>query len=200
MYIKRESEEVLKKMLNSFKVVLVTGPRQVGKTTLIKHVLKDAYSYVTLDDINELQVAKSDPGLFFLNNPGKLIIDEVQNAPELFKEIKRIADKSNDPGQFILTGFQTFSLMDNVSESLAGRVGILELNGLSLREINKEPIHIPFIPNAEFLSLNRKKMSNNELWNVIHRGSMPELYRNPNMDKELFYSSYVKTYIERDVR
>ncbi len=200
MYIRRASEEVLKEMIDSFKVVLVTGPRQVGKTTLVKHVLNESYSYVTLDDINQLDVANNDPKLFFLNNPGKLIIDEVQLSPALFVEIKRIVDENENPGQFILTGSQTFSLMENVSESLAGRVGILELNGLSLREINEDFFDLPFIPNEQYLSTVRKEITNVKLWETIHRGSMPELYRNPQLNKELFYSSYVKTYIERDVR
>ena len=200
MFIRRASEKVLKEMMNSFKVILVTGPRQNGKTTLIKHVLNKSYSYVTLDDINQLDIASNDPKLFFLNNPGKLIIDEVQLSPALFMEIKRIVDENENPGQFILTGSQTFSLMKNVSESLAGRVGILELNGLSLREINNDFIDLPFIPNEQYLSTERKETTHEKLWETIHRGSMPELYKNPKLNKELFYASYVKTYIERDVR
>lgn len=200
MYINRHSEIIIRQMISMFKVILVTGPRQVGKTTLLKHIFGDSYTYVTLDDINELEVAKSDPKLFFINNPGKIIIDEVQNAPELFVEIKRIVDRTEEFGTIILTGSQTFSLMENVSESLAGRIGIFELNGLSLREIRGDDFTDPVIPNNYYLNSRRKKTSALELWNIIHKGSMPELYKNEKMSPKLYYSSYVKTYIERDVR
>lgn len=200
MYIKRHAEELVKQMVSMFKVVLITGPRQVGKTTLLRQLFLDDYSYITLDDINQLEIAKSDPKLFFLNNPGKLIIDEVQNAPELFVEIKRLVDQSDESGRIILTGSQTFQLMNNVSETLAGRIGIIELTSLSLREIKNDPFDNPVVPDDSYLNASRLQMSISELWKVIHRGSMPELYRNAKMDHQLYYASYVKTYIERDVR
>lgn len=200
MYINRSSEHLVKKMLSMFKVVLITGPRQVGKTTLLKHVLGDEFSYVTLDDINELEIARTDPKLFFINNPGRLVIDEVQYAPEIFVEIKRLVDNKDEMGTIVLTGSQTFSLMSSVSESLAGRVGILELNGLSLREIVGDPFHGSFIPNEGYFSSSRLKTPVSECWSIIHRGSMPELYRNSELDWQLYYASYVSTYIERDVR
>ncbi len=222
-YINRAAEVVIEKMMAMFKVVLVTGPRQVGKTTLLKHLLGDEYRFVTLDDVNELQVARSDQKLFFLNHPGKLIIDEVQQAPELFSEIKRLVDESDEPGRFVLTGSQTYQLMSHVSESLAGRIGIMELSGLSLREIRGDRFDGPFVPDRGFVSGEglvgdggsisgegldsgegfvgeRVKMGVSELWKVIHRGSMPELYRNPEMDWQLYYAAYVRTYLERDVR
>ena len=200
MYISRHAEKLVKKMTTMFKVVLITGPRQVGKTTMLRHLLRDEYNYVTLDDVNQLSVAKSDAKLFFMNNPGKLIIDEVQNAPELFSEIKRIVDDSDEKGTIILTGSQTFSLMSNVSESLAGRVGILELSGLSLREIRGEEYTQPAIPDENYINDKRVKTSPIELWEIIHRGSMPGLYENRLSDWNLFYASYIKTYLERDVR
>jgi len=200
MYIDRHAEKLVTQMMEMFKVVLITGPRQVGKTTLLRHLLSDDYRYVTLDDINELAVAKSDPKLFFLNNPGKIIIDEVQNAPELFREIKRRVDQSDETGTIILTGSQTFSLTDHVSESLAGRVGILELLGLSLREIMGESYFSPVIPEGQYLASKRKSVSVEELWKIIHRGPMPSLYKNESYDWQLYYASYVKTYLERDVR
>ena len=200
MYINRASENLLKEMISMFKVVLVTGPRQVGKTTLLKHVLGAEYSFVTLDDITEIEIARTDPKLFFLNHPGKVIIDEVQNVPELFLEIKRIVDSRDETGTIVLTGLQTFSLMNNVSETLAGRIGIIELNGLSLREIKGDNFSYPFIPDDKYLSASRKETDLSELWDIIHRGSMPELYRNKQIDVQLYYSSYVKTYIERDIR
>lgn len=200
MYILREAENIVLQMLDMFKIILITGPRQVGKTTLLKHALVEKYEYITLDDINELEIAKTDPKLFFLNHPGKIIIDEVQNAPEIFVEIKRIVDQSDEMGRIILTGSQTFSLMKNITESLAGRIGIIEMNGLSLREIKNEDYSTPFVPDATYLNKSRKSMNYSELWQLIHRGSMPELHRNANLSWQLFYSSYVKTYIERDVR
>ena len=200
MYINRGVEKIVFKMLKMFKVILVTGPRQVGKTTMLKYMLGNDYSYVTLDDINELELAKSDAGLFFLNHPGKIIIDEVQNAPELFLEIKRIVDASEEYGKIILTGSQTFSLMSNVDETLAGRVGIIEMNGLSLREITGSGFEKPVMATEEYLNRKDEAVSAEELWNTIHRGDLPELYRNELADWNLYYSSYIKTYIERDVR
>ena len=199
-YISREVEASLKKMVNSFKVVLITGPRQVGKSTLLRELYGEEYSYVTLDDIVELQNAQTDPKLFFINHPGKLIIDEVQDCPELFIEIKRLVDQKDDPGQYILTGSQTFSLMQNVSESLAGRVGIMELKPLSTREILGKRTNTPFKPSTDLLSQEVPDLSYSELWKIIHRGSLPELYRNPSLDPEAYYASYVSTYIQRDVR
>lgn len=200
MYIHRTIEETLLKVQQNFKVALITGPRQVGKSTVLKHLFGDDYEYVTLDDLFELKLAKDDPKLFFMNHPGKLIIDEVQYAPELFIEIKRLVDQSDDYGQFILTGSQGFSLMQNISESLAGRVGIIEMNGLSIREIVGDESSLPFIPNQTFLTTKRKSVEVNEIWRIIQRGSLPELYKNEHLDWEMYYASYVKTYIERDVR
>lgn len=200
MYIHRTIEDTLLKVQQNFKVALITGPRQVGKSTVLKHLFGDDYEYVTLDDLFELNLAKEDPKLFFMNHPGKLIIDEVQYAPELFIEIKRLVDQNDDYGQYILTGSQGFSLMRNISESLAGRVGIIEMNGLSTREIVGDDMLSPFIPNKDFIAAKRKSVELSEMWRIIQRGSLPELYKNENLDWEMYYASYVKTYIERDVR
>lgn len=200
MYIKRHAEQALKKLISSFKVVLITGPRQVGKSTMLKELYGDEYDYVTLDDINELEVAKADPKLFFLNHPGKLIIDEVQYSPELFPEIKRIVDSNDGYGRFILTGSQTYSLMQNVSESLAGRIGIMELKPLSTREILGQDKHTPFKPDLSLVGQTTKGTTYQDIWDIIHRGSLPELYRNPDLDWEMFYTAYTSTFIQRDVR
>ena len=200
MYIQREAEETVQKMISSFKVTLITGARQVGKSTMLKELYADEFEYITLDDINELRIAREDPKLFFINHSGKLIIDEVQYAPELFSEIKRIVDQQDDMGQFILTGSQAYSLMENVSESLAGRVGILELKPLSTREILRQDQSGKFKPSAELIKRPPNDTTYDELWKIIHRGSMPELYRRLEMDWENFYASYVATYIQRDVR
>jgi predicted AAA+ superfamily ATPase len=201
MYINRGIENIIKNAINTFKVVLVTGSRQVGKSTTLEYLLSEAdYEYVALDDYNELELAKRDPKLFFLNHSQKMIIDEIQYAPELFREIKLKVDQSDEYGQFILTGSQTFSLMQGVTESLAGRVAIIHMDGLSMREILQDNFHRPMIPNDEYFKANRKSISGISLWNKIHRGCLPELTKNPRIDKEQYYASYISTYIERDVR
>ena len=199
MYFKRHITDTLKKMLVQFKVVLLTGPRQVGKSTLLKNELKN-YEYVTLDDMQELELARTDPALFFKNHKLPLIIDEVQYAPELFKYIKFLLDKDESKGQICLTGSQTYSLMHNVSESLAGRIGILELQGFSVREKLQNDFLDYFIPNAEYIqSRSENKNQIDDIWQYIFRGSMPEL-SDSSLDWDFFYRSYVKSYIERDVR
>lgn len=200
MYIDRQIESRILKVKDMFKVLLVTGPRQTGKTTTLKHLFENDYNYVTLDDITELEIAKNDPKLFFLNNSLPLIIDEVQLAPSLFSEIKRKVDEMEDYGQIILTGSQTFHLMQNITETLAGRVAILEFSGLSYREISGDLYLKPFIPDDVFLSRKRSSKNNVDLWNSIHKGSMPELYKRDDIDWKTYYASYVRTYIERDVR
>lgn len=200
MYIKREIEKTMLEMIKGVKVMLVTGPRQVGKSTTIKHIFGKTHNYITLDDINQLNLALEDPKLFFQNNKLPLIIDEVQYAPNLFIEIKRIVDESNLYGQIILTGSQAFHLMEGITESLAGRVGILEFSGLSFREYTKETIATPFVPTKDFVELERENKENFDLWDFIHKGSLPELYVNNHLNWMNYYGSYVKTYIERDVR
>lgn len=200
-YIKRLAENVIKNQEKMFKTILVTGARQVGKTTMLKNIKPDI-SYITLDDIILNQSATEDPELFLKSNKPPIIIDEIQYAPSLLRYIKIAVDSSDKKAQFYLTGSQQFNLMKNVSESLAGRIGILNLLGLSLREIKKIDFNEQFIPTEEYLE-NRKKydssISYDELWDIIHKGSMPALYQKES-DFDMFYSGYVSTYIERDVR
>ncbi len=201
MYIRRAIEPVIQKMINTFKVVLLTGARQVGKSTTLNQMFTNQdYEYVSLDDFNELQIAKNNPKAFFLNHPGKLIIDEIQYAPQLFREIKLRVDKTQDYGQYILTGSQTYSLMQGITESLAGRVGIAHLDGLSLREILQDPFNQPMVPNETYIQANRKALHGRDLWQAIHRGSLPELTKLKELDGDQYYASYLSTYIERDVR
>ncbi len=200
-YIKRSAENVIKKQEKIFKAILITGARQVGKTTMLKN-LKSNVNYITLDDMLLNQSAKEDPNLFLKSNKKPLIIDEVQYAPELLRYIKIELDNSEEKAMFYLTGSQQFHLMKDVSESLAGRIGILNLLGLSLREIKDIDFNNPFIPTEEYLGEREKynkDISYNEIWDIIHRGTMPALYQEEN-DFEMFYSMYVNTYIERDVR
>jgi len=202
MYIKRHMEETVNKISKMFGAVLVTGPRQVGKTTLLKAVTKSA-AYITLDDPIILQSAIEEAGTFFKTTPPPVFVDEIQYAPNLFPYIKMIVDNEKKKGLFYLSGSQQFKMMKNVSESLAGRLGIMNLLGLSLREIKKADFYEPFIPTAEYFSSRKNTLAETEykdIWQIIHRGSMPELYNGEDFDWQMFYGAYTKTYIERDVR
>ena len=200
-YIKRNAEEVIKKEEKLFKAILVTGARQVGKTTMLKN-LKPNINYVTLDDMLLNQSALEEPDLFLKSNKPPIIIDEVQYAPNLLRYIKMAVDKSEKKAMFYLTGSQQFHLMNDISESLAGRIGIVNLLGLSLREINGIHFNGPFIPTNSYIEKRKNyklNFSYDEVWEIIYKGSMPALYQKES-DVELFYSMYVNTYIERDVR
>lgn len=192
-------QRLLRELIQQFPAILVTGPRQVGKSTLLQHIGSE-YRYVTFDDPMLLNQAKSDPTLFMLNHSGKLILDEVQYAPELFSSLKLAIDKKKSAGLFLLSGSQAFELMQNISESLAGRVAVLKLQGFSLREIQQIDFHLPFVPNLAYLSAREHQLQPVEnIWNIIHQGYMPRLYQQA-MNWEVYYASYVSTYIERDVR
>ncbi len=156
---------------------------------------------MTLDEPLVLGLAKSDPALFFQRYQPPLLIDEIQYAPELLPYIKIIVDSQKQPGQFWLTGSQQFHLMRGVSESLAGRVAILRLMGLAHKEIQDESqTQIPFLPGAEFVEQPAHKLPLNELYHLIWRGAYPAIALNSEIDWRLFYSSYVQTYLQRDVR
>ena len=200
-YIKRHAEEVIKKQEKMFKVILITGARQVGKTTLLKNIKPDI-KYITFDDMILAQQAIEEPGVFLKSNTTPIIIDEVQYAPEILRYIKMNVDETDEKARFYLTGSQQFNLMKNVSESLAGRVGILNLLGLSLREIKGDSFKNEFVPTKEYIENRQntaKKVSYEEVWKYIYQGSMPAIYSD-DMDVEMFYATYVNTYIERDVR
>ena len=197
-YIHRAFTETLKNRVQYSKCTLVIGARQVGKATLIRHEFAD-YNRANFDDYLTRLQAKEEPKLFFLNNPSPLFIDEVQKEPAILEEIKRIVDESNDRGMFILSGSQKLTLMKGVSESLAGRVSVCELNGLSLREIHHVSFNRHFIPTDEYIKAREKQLvSYDQIWEIIHKGSYPELYDIPR-DWQDFYASYLATYIERDI-
>ena len=184
-----------------FGVLLVTGPRQVGKTTLLQTLAGPGRKYVTLDDPDVRHLAKTDPGLFMQRYTPPVTIDEIQYAPELLPYIKINVDASRRKGDFWLTGSQIFQTMKGVSESLAGRVGIINLLGLSASEINGH-LSEPFLPSPERL-LSRvntiKKLGLGELYARIFQGSMPALYAY-EVDREAYYRAYVNTYLQRDIR
>ncbi len=189
----------------TFPVVLITGPRQVGKTTLLEMCAKENRTYVTLDDMDIRQLAQNDPALFFQTYKPPLIIDEVQYAPELFSQIKIIVDREKKDGLFWLTGSQKFHLMKNITETLAGRVAIVDMLGLSQRELtNRASTTKPFMPTEDWINkakqTSSKKKSVTDIFDLIWRGSFPKLYKNKNVSRDLFYKSYVQTYIHRDVK
>lgn len=197
-YIERAITPIIKKRVQTSKCTLITGARQVGKSTLIKHDFPD-YNKANFDDrLTRLQ-AKEEPKLFFLNNPCPLFIDEVQKENSILEDIKLIVDESEERGQFILSGSQKLDLMKGISESLAGRVSVTELTGLSLREIHGVKFNHHFVPTDKYLEEREKEIkSYTNLWEIIHKGAYPELY-DVDRDWQEYYSSYVSTYLERDI-
>ena len=199
MYINRHILPYLERMKKQFRVLLITGSRQVGKSTLLKNKLLPEYDYVTLDDFSDLSIAQKDAALFFKNHPLPVIVDEVQRAPNLFLQIKLLADNSEEKGKIILTGSQSYKLLSNAADSLAGRVCIINMSSLSLREKYGIDFNTEFLPTEEYISKRKKSVKTYaNLWNHIWRGSMPEL-ADDTVEWESFYRSYIRTYIDRDV-
>ncbi|MGN1383193.1 MAG: ATP-binding protein [Eubacterium sp.] len=202
-YIHRNLEKIVLQVSREYPVVLVTGPRQVGKTTMLQKLMEGTdRNYVSLDDLNERSLAKTEPEMFLQLHKAPVLIDEVQYAPELFTYIKIHVDTYHNPGDFWLTGSQAFKLMQGVQESLAGRVAVLSLTSLSQAEISGSDM-TPFELDLEKLSERsgkRVKADTPEIFKRIFRGSMPAIVSGKNTDQQIFYSSYLSTYIERDVK
>ena len=183
----------------TFKSILVTGARQTGKSTVLQKLFPEK-KYVPVDDPFIEEQAVEQPEMFMMLNPPPVIYDEVQRAPNLFRYIKIKCDESDERGLFCLSGSQPLELMEGVSESLSGRIGIIELSGLSMREIKGDSFNRSFVPTMEYVQERSKSVKPfDNIWEVIHRGGYPEL-QNPEVDWSVFYSSYTKTYLERDVR
>lgn len=202
MYIKRHAEKTVKQLSKMFGAVLVAGPRQVGKTTMLDKLTGDI-GKVTLDDPILRASAEEESTTFFKDNPPPVFVDEIQKAPALFEQIKMYLDRDHKKGQFYMCGSQQFKMMKGVSESLAGRIGLVTLLGLSLRETYEVSTDIPFVPTSEYFTERKTHLANisyDDIWKIIHRGSMPELRENPDFDWQMFYGAYVRTYIDRDVR
>jgi len=180
MWIKRKYEATLKSLASQFPAVVLTGARQVGKTALVRRVFPD-YGYVSLDLPASAEQAEKNPDAFLRTQQPPLVIDEVQYAPTIFRHLKATIDADRKPGGFILTGSQNFPLMQGVSESLAGRCGVLRMMPLSADELADSTV--PF-EEKEFLS----------------KGGWPELHARPELAPHFWYSAYLSTYLERDVR
>lgn len=213
-YVTRTIEKSLNSMIGNFPVIMITGPRQVGKTTVLNHLLESSsqkINYVTLDNLLLRAQAIEDPELFLRSYDTPLIIDEFQYAPNLLTYIKIKVDEARKNAMFgskeevgtlyYLTGSQIFKTLDNVSESLAGRLGILDLYGFSEREINNKKESI-FIPDINILKKKEKLDTKNidKIYGRIINGSYPEVINNQGTTREQFYESYIRTYIERDIR
>lgn len=204
MYFHRTLEKYLMTASRQFPVVLVSGPRQVGKTTVLRHLSKKERRYVTLDDPAVALLAKSDPRLFLERYPPPLLIDEIQYAPQLLPLIKMRVDQNKLAGLYWLTGSQPFEVMQGVSESLAGRIGIVQLLGLSQQEQTGQALRTqPFLPTPAVLKqreTHAPRLTLQALYQRIWRGSFPTLVLQPKLDRDLFYSSYLQTYLQRDIR
>lgn len=201
----RTLANIIKEINDSFPVLLLTGPRQVGKTTLLEMCSEEDRNYVTLDNLEARTLARNDPGLFMQTYKQPLIIDEVQYAPNLFSYIKIIVDREKTNGLFWLTGSQKFHLMKGISESLAGRVAIIDLLGLSQAETDgRHEMLRPFLPSSDWIGsakmITDEPKTLTETYNRIWRGTFPKVVEATDTVRNLFYQSYIQTYIYRDVK
>lgn len=201
-YIKRDLEDKIIALSKEYSCILITGPRQVGKTTVLKQLMTNEREYVTLDDFEERKLAKTDPAMFMQMHSLPVFIDEVQYAPELFSYIKIAIDNGADPGAFWLSGSQAFKLMELARESLAGRIAILHMSSMSQHEIYGSGENTEF--NIDIEQLKKRRSANSPadmkvIYERIWKGSMPGLASGKFTDRDVFYNSYLQTYIERDV-
>ena len=202
MYIERHIKKAFKSVEKFYNAILLTGSRQVGKSTFLKHTY-NKLDYISFDNWNSLRDIKKNPQEFLLKAKKQLVLDEIQRIQDAFIAIKYIIDeyKEKEKVLYLLTGSQKFVLMKNISESLAGRLAILEMHGLSSREIYEDDRTDIFSPKKEYIEkvTPKFKYSKNELWNRILKGSYPEIYEKNRKDLQTFYSNIVETYVERDV-
>jgi len=204
MYYRRTLESAIRRASRQFPVVLVMGPRQVGKTTVLQHLCEKGRRYVTLDDLTLRTLANDDPALFLQRFPPPLLIDEIQYAPGLLPYIKMDVDTGRKTGTFWLTGSQHFQMMKGITESLAGRVAMINLLGFSTREREKREHKVePFLPTRKNIDRRSRTAGTTTLKSIfktIWSGGYPALIAGPIKDRNLFYSSYLQTYLQRDVR
>jgi len=198
-YIQRSLEPVLLRAVNEFPAVVLTGPRQSGKTTILKHLFAESHRYVTMDEPDVRAAAEADPRGFLAANPPPVIIDEIQYAPDLMHYIKvQIDEQRSDHGMFLLTGSQNLALAERVTETLAGRTAMLRLMPMTQSEAMEKPdAPLPWeVDNIQVQST----VAHLDLWKDFLRGYYPELVSQPDRDRNLWHSSYIRTYIEREVR
>lgn len=206
MYIQRHMERIVVELAQQYPAIMVVGPRQVGKTTMLEHLMAEegrGRKKVTLDDLSERELAKTDPKMFFQLHKPPLLIDEVQYAPELFPYIKMMVDERQQPGDFWMTGSQLFKMMEGVQESLAGRVALLHLSPLSQSEILGLEENVPFQVDLDVLARRQELVPSCDtpaMFQRIYRGGMPALVTGKYDSANIFYSGYIDTHMERDVR
>lgn len=203
MNIARTIEPLACEMAESFRAMVVCGPRQVGKTWLLRRLADrlGGYRTVSFDDESLRDQARNDPALFLRTHPAPLFLDEVQKVPELFPAMKSVLDADGSRGQFLMTGSQQFQMMKRAHESLAGRIGILRLQGLSKAETEGRPDARPFVPSMDAARWNPSAVpALRETFGAVVRGGYPECFGVPRMNVRRYFQSYVETYIERDVR
>lgn len=206
--INRHIESVINNAIQHFPCVMLTGPRQVGKSTLLRNIYEGhPYSYVSLDDTLEMNLADSDPRLFLQRHPYPVIIDEAQKAPGLFVELERVINdvrskKGNKAaaGMFIISGSTRHDLMDRAEESLAGRVGIISMDSLSISEIADDK-NVAFLSDDQLSSIRKAQelYPGDKIFEIIASGNLPQLFDDPDTDKNIFFSSYISTYMEKDL-
>ena len=200
MYIKRHLEDKLSSLIQEWPCVIVTGPRQVGKSTMIKNVVGDNFNYVTFDDLEIRMLAKADPKLFLQLNKPPLVIDEVQYVPEIFSYIKMMIDNNNIAGQFILTGSQSYKMMQGVEESLAGRTALLTLQGISVSE-QQGRINSSFEANLQkLIDIPNYECTVQTIFEGIKKGTMPAIISGERSNVEDYYSAYINTYLQKDIK
>lgn len=204
MYYHRHIEPVIARIAKRKPVIVLTGARQIGKSTMLKEVY-EGIRYISLNRPLVRESAKDNPSLFFEINQPPIVLDEIQKAAELFDYIKDIVDEDKTKGQFYLTGSQSIKLMKNVSDSLAGRAGIIKMLGISMRELNEINYREVFKPTMAHIDAISKEVPAFNYTNIvsqIHKGFFPELYETESDLKDWgdYYSSYFQTYIEKDIK
>jgi predicted AAA+ superfamily ATPase len=201
--IKRHLENTLRNLIKQYKCLILTGPRQVGKSTLLEEGVlpkNKKFNHVKLDNDNVIDFAKKDPLKFLKDNQTPLFIDEIQKAPRLFSYMKTIIDSSEKRGQFVVTGSEAFELMKGVSDHLSTRAVVVTMQSLSNSEINRMP-NFEFVPNFdEFLKRKCPEISDEDIFNRIIRGSMPDLIKNKGLNPYNFYETYIKSLIIKDIK